>query len=127
MAALSRRYAASLATFTSPLSLPVSQPQVCLRCQVTLFSTTSSKARKGGDKNRRRGVSALRRTGPRFPTAASKEPLPIPVLDPSKRSKVPVNEKHGLWQFFDQEKNAFEKPEVVAAHGLYKPLTNLNS
>lgn len=93
----------------------------CIRCQAVQFSTTSSLLKKTGDRNKNRGVSALRGTGPRYPRALSKEPLPQPVLDPARRSKIQVNEKHGLWGFFDKDKKAFEKPEVVAAHGGMTP------
>ncbi|MCJ1331392.1 54S ribosomal protein L4 mitochondrial [Thelotrema lepadinum] len=87
----------------------------CLRCQAASFSTTPPRPHKSG--NKKRGVSALRRTGPRIPLSVSSEPLPQPVLDPARRSKIQVNEKHGLWDFFDKDKNPFEKPEVVAGHG----------
>ena len=100
----------SRSSFTSP-------QRQCLRCQSALFSTSAPLSLKTKDGNRKRGVSALRRTGPRYPRSISKEPLPQPILDPARRSKVQVNEKHGLWEFFDNGKNPFEKPEVVAAHG----------
>jgi large subunit ribosomal protein L47 len=48
----------------------------------------------------------------------SKEPLPEPVLDPEKRSKVKVSETHGLWAFFGKEKRPLNLPEVDAAHGM---------
>ncbi|KAI4143662.1 MAG: hypothetical protein LQ340_006921 [Diploschistes diacapsis] len=108
----------SLYNISAIVSSSVSLPQqTCLRCQVARFSTTSPLSLKTADRNKNRGVSGLRRTGPRYPRAVSKEPLPQPVLDPARRSKIQVNEKHGLWDFFDKEKNPFEKPEVVAAHG----------
>lgn len=93
------------------------KPSICIQCQISRFSTTPSQAGPNGDRNKKRGVSALRRTGPRYPSAVSREPLPRPVTDPERRSKIKVNEKHGLWQFFDKEKKAFEAPEVVAEHG----------
>lgn len=67
--------------------------------------------------NRMRGVSALRSTGLRQPLSVSKEPLPQPVLDPERRSKVPVDEEHGLWQFFNKQKTIFDTPEDHHAHG----------
>ncbi|KAI9774671.1 MAG: 54S ribosomal protein L4 mitochondrial [Geoglossum simile] len=69
------------------------------------------------DRNSSRGVSAIRRTGPREPLSVSYLPLPRPVLDPSKRSKVQVDENHGLWQFFNKERTAISKPEDDYAHG----------
>ncbi|KAI9812848.1 MAG: 54S ribosomal protein L4 mitochondrial [Thelocarpon impressellum] len=44
-------------------------------------------------------------------------PLPTPVLDPAKRSKVPVDEQHGLWGFFNAERTALNTPEQDFAHG----------
>ncbi|KAI4262855.1 MAG: hypothetical protein L6R42_001977 [Xanthoria sp. 1 TBL-2021] len=46
-----------------------------------------------------------------------KYPLPVPVLDPEKRSKVAVDEKHGLWGFFRPDKKALNTPEETAAFG----------
>ena len=48
----------------------------------------------------------------------AKEPLPQPVLDPAKRSKIRVDENHGLWAFFNKEKRSLTKPEDENAHGL---------
>ena len=98
------------------LQRPSTSADLCLRCRAALFSTTQVPL-KGAERNKNRGVSALRRTGPRTVRALSKEPLPQPVLDPARRSKIQVNGKHGLWEFFDKEKTPFEKPEVIAAHG----------
>ncbi|MCJ1244924.1 54S ribosomal protein L4 mitochondrial [Trapelia coarctata] len=47
----------------------------------------------------------------------SKEPLPQPVLDPARRSKVKVDENHGLWGFFNKDKKSLTTPEQEAAHG----------
>ncbi|KAI9883725.1 MAG: 54S ribosomal protein L4 mitochondrial [Watsoniomyces obsoletus] len=67
--------------------------------------------------NRKRGVSALNRSGPRQPLSVSKEPLPQPVLDPSKRAKFETDENHGLWGFFNKERKALSTPEEDHAHG----------
>ncbi|KAI9857356.1 MAG: 54S ribosomal protein L4 mitochondrial [Trichoglossum hirsutum] len=69
------------------------------------------------DRNPNRGISAVRRTGPREPLSVSKLPLPQPVLDPSRRSQVLVDENHGLWQFFNKERTVLSKPEDDYAHG----------
>ncbi|KAI9678441.1 MAG: 54S ribosomal protein L4 mitochondrial [Trizodia sp. TS-e1964] len=79
--------------------------------------STSAQACFPRDMNRKRGVSAIRRTGLRYPLSVSKEPLPQPVLDPEKRSKVQVDPNHGLWQFFYPERNAIRTPEEHSAHG----------
>ena len=48
----------------------------------------------------------------------SKEPLPEPVLDPEKRSKVEANPNHGLWGFFNKDRTSLTKPEDEAKHGM---------
>ena len=48
----------------------------------------------------------------------SNEPLPQPVLDPTRRSPVKVDENHGLWAFFNKEKKFLTTPEAEAAHGM---------
>ena len=86
--------------------------------QNTSFSTTSAIRQKHQKiPRRRRGVSALRRTGPKIAFSVSKEPLPVPVLDSSKRSKVKVDDGHGLWGFFSKDKKPLVTPEAQAAHG----------
>lgn len=67
--------------------------------------------------NRERGVSTVRRTGPRQPLSVSKTPLPKPVLDPKKRSKVVVDEDHGLYEFFHSKDKPLSTPEEDFAHG----------
>ncbi|MCJ1225787.1 54S ribosomal protein L4 mitochondrial [Toensbergia leucococca] len=81
------------------------------------FSTTAPRrVRRTRDNNRDRGVSALRRTGLKYPVSMSKEPLPEPVLDPNKRSKVKVDDNHGLWGFFNNKK-CLSTPEEDYAYG----------
>lgn len=83
------------------------------------FSTSQSlRKRKKHEGNPNRGVSALRRTGLRFPVGMSKEPLPVPVMDPKRRSKITVDKEHGLWGFFNQERTALSTPEQDAAFGM---------
>ena len=81
------------------------------------FSSSESRCRRTKDNNKARGVSGLRRTGLKYPLSMSKEPLPQPVLDPAKRSKVNVDPNHGLWGFFNKRRTALTKPEDEAAHG----------
>ncbi|KAI4123061.1 MAG: hypothetical protein LQ338_005457 [Usnochroma carphineum] len=45
------------------------------------------------------------------------QPLPKPVLDPKKRSKVTVDPDHGLWGFFREDKKALNTPEETNAFG----------
>ena len=90
--------------------------------QTTQFSTSAPlmKRRKmqKRDSNPNRGVSALRRTGLRHPVSMSKVPLPQPVLDPAKRSKPTVDESHGLWGFFNEQRTTLSTPEEDNSHGM---------
>ena len=81
------------------------------------FSTSAYRFR--GDNNKNRGVSALRRTGPRRRQVFSVErkDLPEPVFDKAKKSEVEVDPEHGLWQFFNTKRRIFATPEEDAAHG----------
>jgi large subunit ribosomal protein L47 len=69
------------------------------------------------DNNRERGVSTQRRTGLRQPVSVSKTPLPKPVLDELKRSKVEVDPDHGLYQFFHSKEKPMNTPEEDSEHG----------
>lgn len=89
--------------------------------QQSHFSTTAQcYGGRKRDGNRYRGVSALRRTGLRYPVSMSKEPLPQPVLDPRKRSKITIDKNHGLWGFFNQDRTSLSTPLQDDAFG--KPL-----
>ena len=86
--------------------------------QTSAFSTTSSNAaRKDG--NPTRGTSAIRRSGPhgRSRLSVKLSNLPKPVLDPARRSKVEVDDDHGLWGFFNAERSCLMTPEQYHAHG----------
>lgn len=83
----------------------------------------------GKDKNKARGVSAIRRTGPRTPLSVSKYPLPTPVDDPPARKEFKTLDDHGLWGFFDKSKRPLTTPEELAEHGrawTYAELVNKN-
>lgn len=92
--------------------------------QTSRFSTSATLCLRTRDSNKNRGVSALRRTGPKHQLSLSKEPLPQPVLDPARRSKVKVDANHGLWGFFNRDKKSLTTPEQEAAHGLFPGLKN---
>lgn len=107
------------ATNPRPFSLP---PAFLLpsfsQIQTSSFSSsTTTYARR--DNNRNRGVSALRRTGPRRRQTLSVkvEDLPKPVTDAEARSVVEVDPNHGLWQFFNRERTPFSTPEESDSHG----------
>lgn len=94
------------------------RPQLAARrIQQSAFSTSQTR-HYPRDRNPNRGVSAVRRTGLRQPLSVSKEPLPEPVLDRSKRTPVDVDPNHGLWGFFGAEKKALQTPEEDFAHGM---------
>lgn len=95
--------------FLLPFLLPPIQ-------QTSTFSSTTSNLYPR-DNNRERGVSTARRTGLRQPLSVSKTPLPKPVLDPSKRSKVEVDDDHGLWEFFHSKEKPMNTPEEDSEHG----------
>jgi large subunit ribosomal protein L47 len=92
------------------------------------FSTTSSHQSRPvrREKNKSRGVSAIRRTGPRVPSPIAKYELPRPVLDPPARKEFKTNPNHGLWAFFNSDKTAMSSPEEELAHGRAWTYAELN-
>lgn len=79
------------------------------------FSTTAPQCkRKTRDNNRLRGVSALRRTGPREPFSVSWEQLPEPA---KYKPPVRTDEDHGLWGFFHGKDKLMNTPAEDGAHG----------
>ena len=99
--------------------IPSISTQPLLRQLPCSFPYAKAGYHKTADRNRKRGVSALRRTGPKYPLSVSKLPLPQPVLEPEKHSKIEVDENHGLWGFFDKSRKSMLPPEEMAAHGRY--------
>jgi large subunit ribosomal protein L47 len=87
-----------------------------LQSQTSSFSSSSPNAYPR-DHSRERGVSTVRRTGPRQPLSVSKVPLPKPVLDPAMRSRVKVDPDHGLWEFFHSKEKPMNTPEEDNEHG----------
>jgi large subunit ribosomal protein L47 len=110
---------AHLSLFTSTFR---AQPS-CLRphtpSRARPFSATSSPQARPvrREKNKSRGVSAIRRTGPRVPSPIAKYELPQPVRDPPARKEFKTNPDHGLWGFFNSDKTAMSSPEEELAHG----------
>ena len=82
-------------------------------------SFSSSACQYRADNNKNRGVSALRRTGPRKRQVFSVErkDLPEPIFDSTKKSEIEVDPEHGLWQFFNKKRRIIATPEEDAAHG----------
>ncbi len=114
-------------TRLGPQDLPPTYlvPWLCphLRASTIQRAPFSSQPCRGypRDRNRNRGVSAIHRTGPRHRLSVWNDPLPRPVLEPSRRSKYPVDPNHGLWHFFNDKRTALSTPEEEHAHGLCSP------
>jgi hypothetical protein len=73
-------------------------------------------ARDNKDHNKKRGESAIRRTGTRWRLSMSDEPLPKPV----PREQLPAIETdpdHGLWDFFYDRNRVVNTPEADSQHG----------
>ncbi|AEO67006.1 uncharacterized protein THITE_2115678 [Thermothielavioides terrestris NRRL 8126] len=94
------------------------------RTQTAAFSTSAvllkrhryPGARSNKDYSKKRGESALRRTGTRWRLSVSDEPLPRPV----PRDQLPAIETdpdHGLWEFFPDHRTVAAAPEEDAKHG----------
>lgn len=106
----------ALLTFLVPSLHPA---KASPKTSISRFSTSQPHSYPR-DGNKDRGLSALRRTGlrPRQTLSVRNEPLPQPVLDKAKRSKVEVDPDHGLWQFFNKEKRILALPEEDSSHGM---------
>lgn len=92
-------------------------PSLLAPTQHTSSFSSSTSSLFPRDHNRQRGVSTARRTGLRQPVSVSKTPLPQPVLDASRRSKIQVDEDHGLWEFFHSKDKPMNTPEEDYEHG----------
>lgn len=84
--------------------------------QCSNFSSTAVAAGSGRDLSKSRGVSAIHRTGPKFPLGVSKYPLPKPAT-PSKPTRANPTPNHGLWDFFPNNKESLSTPEYDSSHG----------
>lgn len=94
------------------------------RTQTAAFSTSAALlkrhkylgARDNKDHNKKRGESAIRRSGTRWRLSVSDEPLPRPV----PRDRLPAVETdpdHGLWDFFPNRTTVADTPANDAKHG----------
>lgn len=66
-----------------------------------------------------RGMSAIRSTGKLKDkiTSITPETLPIPVMDPARRQQIEYDSDHGLWAFFNREKQSITPPGDIGNHG----------
>ncbi|KAF2805802.1 MRP-L47-domain-containing protein [Mytilinidion resinicola] len=104
----------SVLSFLAP-SLPTARSTP--RSSVSRFSTSSSQWAR--DNNKNRGVSEVRATGlrKRQTLHVTVDDLPIPIPKEKFTTKIPVDENHGLWGFFNKEKRLLATPDEDAAHG----------
>ncbi|TQN68074.1 54S ribosomal protein L4 [Colletotrichum shisoi] len=85
------------------------------RTAVACFSTSAAQSvRKTRDSNRLRGVSTMKRTGPREPLSVSWETLPKPA---NYKPEVVVDPNHGLWGFFYGKNKLMQTPKEDQSHG----------
>ena len=122
--------APALAHSSVHTSMPRARSNSCFfpPSKIRPFSTTPSPQKRAvhREKNKSRGVSAIRRTGPRVPLPIAKYELPRPVLDPPARKEFKTNPNHGLWGFFNADKTAMLSPEEELAHGRSWTYAELN-
>ncbi|TDZ37672.1 54S ribosomal protein L4 [Colletotrichum spinosum] len=94
--------------------LRASATSVSPRITTSSFSTSAAQsARKTRDNNRLRGVTTMRRSGPREPLSVSFEEIPKPA---NYKRTVSVDPYHGLWEFF-YNKEIANVPAEDQSHG----------
>jgi len=109
---------ASCSGTTARASLGPAQQQVAaLSTSAALLKRhTYDGARVTRDNSKRRGESALQRSGTRWRLSVSDDPLPVPVsrdeLDPVK-----TDPNHGLWDFFHDRETVAHPPGQMAKFG----------
>lgn len=100
---------------TRPRIIPATTPLGAAAAMAAPFSISAPQcARKTRDNNRLRGVSELRRTGPREPLSVSWEPLPRPA---NYKPEAKADQDHGLWGFFTEKGKFMNTPAEEQAHG----------
>lgn len=84
------------------------------------------------DANKKRGVSAMRSTGPRKPLNILKLypelPQPVKFKDTAeaRKNEVPINPNHGLYGFFNEKREVVVTGEQEALHGRAWTTTELS-
>ena len=91
-----------------------------IRAETTGKPNWALQARPKIDRNKKRGVSAIRRTGPRSTRGLWKYPLPVPVARDHRGTSPDYvdSAEHGLWGFFDKRRQAMLEPEQESSHGM---------
>ncbi|KAI5294283.1 54S ribosomal protein L4 mitochondrial [Ascosphaera acerosa] len=93
---------------------PVVRCTAASRCQQSSHFSTSPAARA---RNKRRGVSAIHRTGLNVPLHASKFELPKPAPREQVEKAIETSPDHGLWGFFVSSKELVPTPEYETQFG----------
>ena len=109
----------SSSTSSTPLLrplLPLTHTSSLSTSAALLKRHTYPGARSNKDANKKRGESALRRSGTRWRLSTSDEPLPVPVPR-SELPQIETDPTHGLWDFFPDRDTVAATPEEDAKHG----------
>ncbi|KIW81000.1 hypothetical protein Z517_04023 [Fonsecaea pedrosoi CBS 271.37] len=115
-------------TITATSSTPIIRSYATQKEEKKSHTNWALHARPKIDRNKKRGVSAIRRTGPRSMRGLWKYPLPVPVARDHRGTAAEYAESadHGLWGFFDKSKQALLAPDDESSHGrawTYKELS----
>ncbi|KAJ9609849.1 54S ribosomal protein L4 mitochondrial [Cladophialophora chaetospira] len=113
------RHTAQFSTSTPLLRASATRKQAGIEAATSGKPNWSLKARPKIDRNKERGVSAIRRTGPRSTRGLWKYPLPVPVARDQRgiAAEYPDTQDHGLWGFFDESRQAMLEPDEESSHG----------
>lgn len=127
MAAVTRGFSSassrvtSIPVFLAPaFSRPCSFPAAPSSRSFSSSEPRGKRQSKAGETNKKRGVSAMRGTGPLVNRGLWSYPLPEPVA----RTRVPKQTDyedtadHGLWGFFHKDRKALLPPEDESSHGM---------
>jgi hypothetical protein len=111
--------ASNFSTSTAHPRASAVQKQAKIKAKTSGKPNWAPQARPKIDKNKKRGVSAIRRTGPRSTRGLWEYPLPVPVAREQTELSVdyPESQDHGLWGFFDTSRQALLQPEEEVNHG----------
>ncbi|KAK3905441.1 mitochondrial 39-S ribosomal protein L47 (MRP-L47)-domain-containing protein [Staphylotrichum tortipilum] len=115
--------AAALGRLSSSTGTPLLRPLLPLTQTASLSTSvallkrhTYPGARSNKDANKKRGQSALRRSGTRWRLSTTDEPLPQPVPR-DQLPQIETDPDHGLWDFFPSRETVANTPEEDAKHG----------
>jgi hypothetical protein len=105
--------------FLAPAFADARASQLSRRQFVTSSARCQQHNTRSKEKNKKRGVSAIRSTGPRVALNVNRYPLPTPADNAAEaRKQFKTNENHGLWGFFTVDKRAMLSPEEESAFGM---------